>query len=294
MSPFHHVLVGHNQIMEPSSPESRIPELDNLLLAHDQSKGDCTARESASSASYRMISAANVSFVGARLAWASKLMQGEGGWQDSVIEATKVALICYLSNSNRETQAWEVLGHSLLRAAREDDVEQHSAWWGDTSQSARLILLESTLRTNTSDVVIWSTSRDTVDGFLALIKSYSPVIDVRASLVAFQSILVSESRFDDLARLHEFGVSEESPMQLAAALEKAGRHEEAYEAFRKAVLNKNAIEFRNEGRQQLKRIHVPPRIVGETVVAIYCDEYGQAWFPNWGPSSFENGGLGGV
>uniref|UniRef100_A0A7S3JQD7 O-GlcNAc transferase C-terminal domain-containing protein n=1 Tax=Aureoumbra lagunensis TaxID=44058 RepID=A0A7S3JQD7_9STRA len=29
------------------------------------------------------------------------------------------------------------------------------------------------------------------------------------------------------------------------------------------------------------------------VVIIYCDEYGQTWWPNWGPSSMKIGGLGG-
>ncbi|KAK7242259.1 protein N-acetylglucosaminyltransferase [Aureococcus anophagefferens] len=35
------------------------------------------------------------------------------------------------------------------------------------------------------------------------------------------------------------------------------------------------------------------RRAGNLVVAIYCDEYGQTWWPDWGPSSLETGGLGG-
>ncbi len=291
ISPFRHVLVGHEQKLKSPSPESRISELDNLLIAYDQSKGDPTARERARSASYRMISSANVRLVGPRLAWTFKLMQGAGEWQDSVIETTRAALICYLLNSNQETRAWEILGHSLLRAVRED--VKHSAWWSDTAQSVRLILLESTLRTNVSNVVIWGTSSDTADDFLALIKSYSPVINVRASLLAFQSLLVAESRFDDLAVLHAFGVSYESPMQLAAVIEREGRREEAYEAYRKAVINKNAVEFTNVGRQYLQHYGVPGIVGQQLVIGIYCHEYGQAWFPNWGPSSLESGGLGG-
>ena len=31
-----------------------------------------------------------------------------------------------------------------------------------------------------------------------------------------------------------------------------------------------------------------------TVVAIYCHEYGQTWWPAWGPSSLATNGLGGA
>jgi len=30
-----------------------------------------------------------------------------------------------------------------------------------------------------------------------------------------------------------------------------------------------------------------------TTIAIYCNEYGQTWWPNWGPTSVETGGVGG-
>ena len=36
-----------------------------------------------------------------------------------------------------------------------------------------------------------------------------------------------------------------------------------------------------------------PRPAGKRVVAIYCEEYGQTWWPNWGPHSIEGGGKGG-
>ena len=39
---------------------------------------------------------------------------------------------------------------------------------------------------------------------------------------------------------------------------------------------------RNTARQRKQR-----------VVVLYCDEYGQTWWPNWGPSSMDNGGAGG-
>ena len=35
------------------------------------------------------------------------------------------------------------------------------------------------------------------------------------------------------------------------------------------------------------------RARGKLVVAVFCDEYGQTWWPTWGPSSLETGGLGG-
>ena len=32
---------------------------------------------------------------------------------------------------------------------------------------------------------------------------------------------------------------------------------------------------------------------GMRVLAIYCNEYGQTWWPNWGPNSMDTGGVGG-
>ena len=32
-----------------------------------------------------------------------------------------------------------------------------------------------------------------------------------------------------------------------------------------------------------------PRPVGVKTLVIYCDEYGQTWWPNWGPNSLEKG-----
>ncbi len=290
ISPYHHILVGHEEKLESLFPKNRIQELDNLLIAYDQSKGDPIAMERARSASHRMISASNVSLVGPRLAWVSKLMHGAGGWQDSVNEVTKAALLCYLLNSNCETRAWEVLGHSSLRASRED--VRNSVRWYDIAQFARLSLLESAVRANASDVIMWSNPMDTADRFLGLIKSYSSVLNIKAALLALQPLLVAESRLDDLIALHNFGVSDKSPMQLAVVLEKAGRREESYNAYRKAVMDQNANEFKIRGSHYLRLYNVP-RKIGQLVIAIYCNEYGQAWFPNWGPSSLENGGLGG-
>ena len=35
-----------------------------------------------------------------------------------------------------------------------------------------------------------------------------------------------------------------------------------------------------------------PRPPGKRVIAIYCNEYGQTWWPNWGPRSLLAGGSG--
>ncbi|KAH8079204.1 protein N-acetylglucosaminyltransferase [Aureococcus anophagefferens] len=42
-----------------------------------------------------------------------------------------------------------------------------------------------------------------------------------------------------------------------------------------------------------RRWRSAPPLAGNLVVAIYCDECGQTWWPDWGPSSLETGGLGG-
>ena len=32
---------------------------------------------------------------------------------------------------------------------------------------------------------------------------------------------------------------------------------------------------------------------GKQIVVVYCNEYDQTWWPNWGPNSMDTGGVGG-
>ncbi|KAH8046972.1 protein N-acetylglucosaminyltransferase [Aureococcus anophagefferens] len=84
---------------------------------------------------------------------------------------------------------------------------------------------------------------------------------------------------------------------VGAALRRAGWRA-ALEEWFKAVRLRHAAQRADErGRARLdaRDAALAKRAAarrGNLVVAIYCDEYGQAW-PDWGPSSLETGGLGG-
>ncbi|KAH8055493.1 protein N-acetylglucosaminyltransferase [Aureococcus anophagefferens] len=87
---------------------------------------------------------------------------------------------------------------------------------------------------------------------------------------------------------------------VGAALDDAGAGAAALEEWFKAVRLRHAAQRADErGRTRLdardaalaKR--AAARRAGNLAVAIYCDEYGQTWWPDWGPSSLETGGLGG-
>lgn len=85
------------------------------------------------------------------------------------------------------------------------------------------------------------------------------------------------------ATVTRFPRDHQAAMRLATALEAAGMADEAIEQFSHAVRLKNEVEFQ----------HILPRPrSGLPRVAIYCDEYGQSWWGEWGPSSLGRG-LGG-
>lgn len=76
---------------------------------------------------------------------------------------------------------------------------------------------------------------------------------------------------------------------LAALLVQQGKVALADAEFIKWVELGNRLAFATSGRQVQKRAR--PR--GKAVVAIYCNEYGQSWWGDWGPSSLTTAGLGG-
>jgi len=74
-------------------------------------------------------------------------------------------------------------------------------------------------------------------------------------------------------------------IKLATCLEEAGLYQEAIDQYMAAVKLKNRVTFRRDRPLHTRKKDRP-------TVAIYCDEYGQTWWPGWGPSSLGKG-LGG-
>lgn len=75
-------------------------------------------------------------------------------------------------------------------------------------------------------------------------------------------------------------------LRLGAALDDIGRGADALDEWLLAV------PVRHEKRRaQEQTIRTPPS--ASLSVAIICDEYGQTWWPGWGPSSLQQSGLGG-
>ncbi|CAM9108296.1 unnamed protein product, partial [Scytosiphon promiscuus] len=86
------------------------------------------------------------------------------------------------------------------------------------------------------------------------------------------------------------------PVQHALCLNEAGHQEEAHHEMERAIKALNHQWFTEEGGSKVPRVPRPrdsadgrPRPM---VVAFYCSEYGNEWFPHWGPSSLDQG-LGG-
>ena len=71
--------------------------------------------------------------------------------------------------------------------------------------------------------------------------------------------------------------------QFALVLQHHGDFDGALSRFREFVTLENELD-RRESADQARKIWVP-RPVGVPVLAIYCNEYGQTWWPRWGPSS---------
>ena len=87
-------------------------------------------------------------------------------------------------------------------------------------------------------------------------------------------------------------------LKLGAALEANGSLDAAMGTFLEAVRATHGEAFLNAQAQQDDAVIAALRLahqrrLGRNSVAIYCDEYGQTWWPRWGPRSLLEGGLGG-
>ena len=86
---------------------------------------------------------------------------------------------------------------------------------------------------------------------------------------------------------------------VGATLDDAGRGAEALEEWvgavrlRHAALAAAASRAAFDARDAAVAARPSFRRRGKLVIAIFCDEYGQTWWPDWGPRSLERGGLGG-
>ena len=72
---------------------------------------------------------------------------------------------------------------------------------------------------------------------------------------------------------------------LGSAYTKAGNHGSALDVHYSAVRLEHSLSF--------SPMNVPSRPDVKPTLAIYCYEYGQSWWPKWGPDSPTRGGVGG-
>jgi tetratricopeptide (TPR) repeat protein len=85
-------------------------------------------------------------------------------------------------------------------------------------------------------------------------------------------------------------------LKYGVILHEAGHFGLALDAHVNAVRIEHAIDFNTNGGQALWQKHESQFGLdgsNKPVLAIYCYEYGQTWWPNWGPKSPDNGGAGG-
>lgn len=87
---------------------------------------------------------------------------------------------------------------------------------------------------------------------------------------------------------------------VGAALDELGRGSEALaEWFHAVRLRHDTLQREHaavnelQARRDAYAARIEARARAKLVIVIYCDEYGQTWWPNWGPSSLKTNGLGG-
>ena len=87
-------------------------------------------------------------------------------------------------------------------------------------------------------------------------------------------------------------------MKLATMIDHSERFDESLSTYVQAFDAQYAERFMPKLRERLG-VEAARRAARENtpgfrgVVVIYCDEYGQTWWPNWGPTSMDEGGAGG-
>ena len=82
---------------------------------------------------------------------------------------------------------------------------------------------------------------------------------------------------------------------LGSVLERLGEGRRAWGVLQHAVQLQHATQtrgFQHQLKRDGRRLPLVSRPTGRTTIAIYCEEYGQSWWPGWGPASVGRG-LGG-
>ncbi|GMH48034.1 hypothetical protein TL16_g00200 [Triparma laevis f. inornata] len=110
----------------------------------------------------------------------------------------------------------------------------------------------------------------------------SELLQFRAALESDASRMVRFMKLSCLVKL-----TGDCRLKLGAALDSAKRGDEAYVQFFAGVTTNYAESTK---RSDFK---IPASARTLPIVAIYCNEYGQTWWPEWSYSSHERGGLGG-
>ncbi|GMH56977.1 hypothetical protein TrST_g9701 [Triparma strigata] len=113
-------------------------------------------------------------------------------------------------------------------------------------------------------------------------KPLSELLQFRAALERDESRVVRLMKLSCLVKL-----TGDCRLRLGAALDKAKRGDDAYVEFFAGVRDNYAS---SAPRSDFK---IPAEARKRPIVAIYCNEYGQTWWPEWSYSSHERGGLGG-
>ena len=84
-------------------------------------------------------------------------------------------------------------------------------------------------------------------------------------------------------------------MKLATLYDHGDRFQKSLQHYSVAFEKRHNVIYDSALRSELRieENRRRARKEGKAVLVIYCDEYGQTWWPNWGPSSMDQGGAGG-
>lgn len=82
-----------------------------------------------------------------------------------------------------------------------------------------------------------------------------------------------------------------SQLMLGVAMEQGGDADGGFLVSSAAVRNQQLLDFENHVVSTADEIRIPSS--GGLYVIIYCNEYGNTWWPHWGPHSMQTGAIGG-
>jgi protein O-GlcNAc transferase len=222
----------------------------------------------------------------------SSACQGANGlttdYRRAVEEAEEAAFLSTASSSSVAADAWMALAAALKNAS--DAYPREASHWLDLAQAAQLVALESAIDLHPVRPLPSLLSALPFSELLRLLRTYGPSMDLHAEAIsAALSSAAQNERYREWRSLQQYAAGDDFvTLEICVALERSGAVVEAYEAYGLFLTRQNVHDYQSIG----KKVPRLPRPAGKISVALYCHEYGQAWFPNWGPSSVGKG-LGG-